>query len=339
MFLCGQEALGARTSGFLAIRVLPRMPQRRMDDSEGQFFEKVWRSCFYRVLCPVEGVRLPAELAEKLTRDLLERLLSRYQSLPSRSEFSAVALEEARDGSRYRVKEDRTAKKDPQIHHDPADERYERNLDLDQLQDCHGSSYQERVWNDLVPLLRPFAFSILHRKGIHDQDAEDVFIETFAELPKPKGSDGKAPIETIVVFEEVIPLFTRMLQFRAIDWRRKQAALKNQPNNQHSLEELTESEDHARQFEDVSARAFGDPGHLSFDRIYEQCEEALTPLEWELVFIIHVAQTHTMGELLDDPVFLKKLDLKKTDSTSKRRRVLNEHLHGALGKLADVLQN
>ncbi|MDP0491235.1 MAG: hypothetical protein Q7Q71_09330 [Verrucomicrobiota bacterium JB023] len=310
-----------------------------MDGNKLPFFEKLWASCYFRVRCPVEGVRLPDELAEKLARELMERLMSRYPTLPGRSEFSAALLDEAHEASRYHVRVDRRENGDHQLHHDPEDQRYERNLNLDHLQTREQGREGEREWNDLAPLLKPFGLAILHRKGVRDQDAEDVFMETFAELPRPKGSDNKAPIETIMVFEEVIPLFTKMLQFRAIDWRRKQSALKNQPNTQHSFDELTDNPDNARQFEDESARSFGDVAHLGFDRIYNLCEEALSPLEWELIFAIYVAQTHTMGELLQEEEILKKLSLKPSDSTSKKRRILNDLLHEALRKLAAALQN
>lgn len=312
-----------------------------MNGFDAPFFERLWAACFARFRRPVEGVLLPPEVTQERVMEIWDRILQRYPEMPGKPAFSAALLEEAYERSRHQVKSDRTEQGKVQLHHDPEDQRYASNLDLDRLQkrDADGASFSDREWSELAPLLRPFGFAALGRKGLRDQDAEDVFIETFAELPRLKGSDQRAPIETIVVFEEVIPLFTKMLQFRAIDWRRKQSALKNQPNTQHSYEDLTEVQENARQFEDKSARAFGDPSDLTFDRIYELCEEELTPLEWELVFAIHVGQTHTMGELLEEEKILKKLNLEPSDSTSKKRRILNEHLHGALRKLAKVLQN
>ena len=312
-----------------------------MDGFDAPFFEKLWAACYSRFRRPVEGVLLPAEVTEEQALELWERLMARYPEMPGKPVFSAALLDEAYETARQRVKGDRTSEQDVQLHHDPDDERYESNLNLDLLQkrDTDGSSFTDREWNGLAPLLRLFGFATLGRKGLRDQDAEDVFMETFAELPRLKGSDKRAPIETIVVFEEVIPLFTKMLQFRAIDWRRKQSAFKNQPNTQHSYEDLTEVQENARQFEDKSARAFGDPADLTFDRIYELCEEELSRFEWELVFAVHVGQTHTMGELLEEEEIIAKLGLKASDSTSKKRRTLNEHLHAALRKLAKVLQN
>ncbi|MBK1835586.1 hypothetical protein [Roseibacillus ishigakijimensis] len=308
---------------------------------DASFFEKLWAASFSRFRRPVEGVLLPVDLTEELVRELWERLLSRYPEMPGKAVFSAALLEEAHDYSRHRVREERTREGDPQRYHDPADGRYEANLDLDKLQrrgEGREAVFPDREWDRLPPVLRAFAFSTLARRGVRNQDAEDVFMETFAELPRPKGSDQRAPIETIQLFEEVIPLFTKMIQFRAIDWIRKRAARKNQPNSQFSYEELTEEQENVRQFEDRSARAFGEAADLTFDRIYDLCQEALTPFEWELVFAVHVSQSHTMGELLEEGPVLEKLQLRPSDSISKKRRILNEKLHGALSKLADILQ-
>lgn len=309
---------------------------------DGPFFEKLWVSCFSRIRRPAEGVLVSDEEVMRLCLELWDLLLTRYPSLPSQAAFSAAILEEGYESARHFVRGERTRERDPQRFHDPADERYERNLDLDALQrrdSADGESFLEKEWDYLAPLLKPFGFSTLFRKGIRDQDAEDVFIETFSELPRLKGSDRRAPIETISLFEEIIPLFTKMIQFRAIDWRRRHSALKNQPNNQDSYEDLTEVRENTRQFEDKSARAFGNPADLTFDRIYELCEDELSPLEWELVFAIHVGQTHTLGELVEEDEILQKLALSAGDSVSKKRRILNEHLHGALRKLAKALES
>ena len=93
------------------------------------------------------------------------------------------------------------------------------------------------------------------------------------------------------------------------------------------------------QFEEEGSSPYSSADELSFDQIFRQCEEALSPFEWELVFSIHVSQSATMGELLEEARILDKLGLKEADSTSKKRRILNEALETALKKLADCLQN
>ena len=222
----------------------------RSGEVDPEFFEKLWRATYRRARRPVEGVLVAEGAAASLTTEIFENLLDRYKFRPTDAEFSAEAMEGAYDHSRHNVSSDRTEQENPQLWHDPEDTRYERNLDLGRLKKKNKGGFSDREWNDLDPILRPFGFHLLLRKGLGNQDAEDVYLETFAELARERAKDGKAPIESIVVFEEVIPLFSKMVQFRAIDWRRRQSALKNQPNTQSSFEDLTEREDGAMQFED-----------------------------------------------------------------------------------------
>jgi hypothetical protein len=304
------------------------------------FFEKVWRASYRRARQPVEGVLLDESAALALAEDIFDRLLARFRQKPAESEFTSEALELAAEESRLKVALDRREAGDPQRHHDPEDTRYPENLDLDRLQSHKGDhDFRDSEWTRLDPLLRPFGFHLLQRKGVKGHNAEDVYMETFAELARPKASNNQAPIEAIRVFEEIVPLFSRMIQFRAIDWRRKQTALKNQPNTQSSLDELTGKEEHAMQFEDPGAGPSLTVGEMSFDEIYSECEEALEPFEWQLVFTVYVSQSATMGELLENSEMLQKLGLKARDSTSKKRRILNEFLEQSLQKLARCLQN
>ena len=228
------------------------LAMNRSGEPDPEFFEKLSRATYRRAKRPVEGVLIPDEAAGALASEIFENLLDRYKLRPSDAEFSAEALDGAHDHARHNVATDRTAQSDPQICHDLEDERYEKNLDLDRLQKKEGGGFADHEWNGRDPILRPFGFHLLLRKGLGNQDAEDVYLETFAELARERAKDGKAPVEAIVVFEEVIPLFSKMIQFRAIDWRRKQGALKNQPNTQSSFEDHTEREDGAMQFEDES---------------------------------------------------------------------------------------
>ena len=309
----------------------------RSGEPDPEFFERLWRATYRRAKQPVEGVLVTEDAAASLAQEIFENLLDRFKSRPSDAEFSAEALEAAHDHSRHNVSMGRREQEDPQLWHDPEDTRYERNLDLDRLKKKEKGGFSDREWNDLDPILRPFGFHLLLRKGLGNQDAEDVYLETFAELARERAKDGKAPIEAIVVFEEVIPLFSKMVQFRAIDWRRRQGALKNQPNTQSSFEDLTEREEGAMQFEDESADPGRDLGSLSFDEIYRQCGEILTECQWHLIFTVYVAQSATLGELCEDPEILGKLGLQTSHSVSKKRRILNEALEEALAKLQKCL--
>ncbi|BCX50349.1 hypothetical protein HAHE_42570 [Haloferula helveola] len=257
-------------------------------------------------------------------------------SFTNEADFTARALEEAGQATRELVAQKRRKDADPQLHHDPEDRRYDRNLDLDRLQRCdEARGFQDREWNHLPSLLKPLALRTLQRKGISGHDAEEVFNDSLMELARERKGDQRAPILDPTVFEELIPLHMRIVGFRAIDWQRKRGTLKNRPNEGASIDALTEDEDRPVQFRDPSA----DPDNPTFENIYAECREALSPTEWELIYTVYVAQTATIQELIGDASFCARHGLKSKASASTKRRVLNEQLQAALEKIRKTLIN
>lgn len=297
--------------------------------------ERCWQACWTRARRPVEGVLISEEEATSIAERAIRNVSLEYDDFPGEAEFTARALEEASRGTRELVAIKRRSVADPQLHHDPEDHRYERNLDLDRLKvhdDAHG--FHDREWNHLPDLLRPLALHTLSRKGITGPDAEEIFNDTLVELSRTR-DDGHAPILDPTVFEELIPLHTRIVGFRAIDWFRKRSTLKNRPNSGESFDALTGDPEHAVQFEDHHS----DPNQTSFERIYAECREALTSKEWELIFVLFVAQSATVQDLIADAAFCKHHGIRAKASASTKRRELQELIETALGKIRKILIN
>lgn len=296
--------------------------------------QRCWNSCWHRARRPVEGVLVPENQASEIAERAIRNVSLDYGSFPTEAEFTARALEETAIATRDLVAQDRRSSADPQIHHDPDDGRYERNLNLDRLQRRDSvKGFCDSEWNQLPGILRPLAFASLTRKGIKGPDAEDVFSDTLVELVREREGSGHAPILDPTVFEEIIPLHARIVSFRSVDWYRRRGALKNQPNTGDSLEALTDNPDHAMQFEDHSA----DPATHTFERIYKECREALSASEWELIFKLYVNQSATIQDLIGDDMFCAKLGLKPNVSGSTRRRVLSDLVEEALRKIKENL--
>lgn len=274
---------------------------------------------------------MPEETASRIAERVLRNLAQ--DDPPPRSRFLAEALEECARASLATVARERRDATDPQRHRDPEDQRYPANLDLDRLQ-AHDAErgFHDREWNQLPAVLKPLAFAQLGRKGITASDAEDVFHETLAEFARERARDGKAPITDISVFEEIVPLQSRMLQFRAIDWIRRRSTLKNQPNTGESFDAMVDDPDRPVQFADP--RSDGPP---SFEEIYRHCHEALKPAEWDLLVQLYIARSATIQDLIHDPEFCATLDLKPGASASTRRRAVNARLETALSKLRKCL--
>ena len=256
-----------------------------------------------------------------------------YEVLPPEAEFAARVIKETAEVTRDLVAGQRRKVADPQLHHDPSDRRYPQNLDLDRLQHAHPSrGFSDPEWNRLPDVLRPLALATLSRKGISGPDAEDVFSDTLVELVREREESRTAPIQEPTVFEELIPLHSRIVQFRAIDWFRRRSALKNQPNAGDSLDALTSDPDRPLQFEDSSSR-----GELSFEQIYSECKEALSAKEWQLIYTLYVAQTATVQDLVQNDKFCATLGLKAGASASTRRRTIGEMVEEALEKIRENL--
>ncbi|GAA5481682.1 hypothetical protein [Haloferula sargassicola] len=292
-------------------------------------WQRCWEACWARARRPVEGILVPEAEAARLAERAMRNVSLDYDEFPSEAEFAAKALEEISRTGREIVAAQRREARDPQLHHDPGDPRYERNLDLDRLQkrDAEGT-FADREWNRLPPLLRPLALHTLGRKGIKGPDAEEVFNDTLVELARER-SGGGAPILDPTVFEELIPLHTRIVGFRAIDWMRRRGAQKNRPNTGDSFDALTGDPERPVQFEDESA----DPGQTTFERIYSECREALTAKEWDLIYTLYVAQTAPVQELIADAGFCARHGLRAGASPSTKRRELLIKAEEALTKI------
>lgn len=300
--------------------------------------EKAWQACLAKALRPVEGVLLDRTIAADLAERLINQELDSSSPLESEPSLVAHLIKCVTQSSKETVAHERLEFQDDNKHHDLNDQRYERNLSLPQLQKRNqDGEFNDPEWNKLLGFLKPFGHNELHKKGVQHQDAEDVYSETFAELIREK-TDKAAPISRLTVFEEIIPLFVRMIQFRGLDWIRSRHAKKNQPNTQESIEDLASEERGNRQFEDTRETALGGDHPLSFEAIYYQCQEVLTPFEWQLIFSLYVSENATMGELLEDEKILQRLNLNKDDSSSTKRRRLNEQLDTTLTKLRSNLE-
>jgi hypothetical protein len=304
------------------------------DPTRKEQLQRCWNACWNRARRPVEGVLVSEDLSNAIAERAIRNVSIDFDRFPTEAEFTARALEETATATRDLVARERRAASDPQLHHDSEDRRYVRNLDLDRLQRRHPEKgFSDSEWNHLPAILRPLALATLTRKGIKGADAEDVFSDTLVELVREREGSGHSPILDPTVFEEIIPLHARIVSFRAVDWYRRRGALKNQPNTGDSIDALTASPDHAMQFEDRAA----DPARPTFERIYKECREALSPTEWELVFILYVNQSATIQDLIGDDAFCAKLGINPSVSGSTRRRAIAEQVEDALEKIRENL--
>jgi hypothetical protein len=304
------------------------------------FVTGVWNSMLQRLQRPVEGVLLPVHVARKLGEPLLNRLLNQKGENLNQADFSAGALESATLEAKETVAEERTNSKDQERFRDPEDKRYERNLNLLYLQKSDSSGhFHHAEWDELYRFLKPFASPQFRKKNIGPEDAEEIYNTALASLTKKKkDKPNLAPIQWLIVFEEIIPNFCRLISLRSIDWHRRQSAKKARPESLVNLEAMTTEEGAQVELADRGASDPDEPATWRFEEIYRQCKELLTDTQWSLIFKLHVSQTHTVKDLVQDRKELTDLGLDPTQSPSTLRRRIDEILQPALVKLADALE-
>ena len=297
------------------------------------YWEELWNSLLQRLRVPVKGILLEQKLAEELGEPILLRLIQ------GRSEDDEVtvttdALDEGALLSKNHVAADRIESGDQEQHRDPSDDRYDRNLNLPDLKKTDNSgTFTHREWALLDQLLRPLGFRILRNKGLLEEDGEEVFNETLAAMAHRK-EKRPAPIEELIVFEEMIPNFCRRLGFRAIDLIRRNTSQKARPDHLESLDSMMTEEGTQVELPDHTASDSDSPESWRFEEIYSRCRELLSPKEWNLIFDLYVAQKYTVKDLIADPDKLATLGIKQDRGASTLRTRVEAIINPCLEKLA-----
>lgn len=312
--------------------------------SPARWLEALWPVLCARVRRPVGGVRLPDERVAALAGGLIEEFLAAHPEPPA-------GLEQAQQWFAVRaapralawLAEERKRSGDWQAGRDPEALAWEKNPDFDELRRRTGEgALVSRAWGGVGEVLRWRGLPVLQRLGISGEDAEDVFMETLAELTQAR-ADGGSPLDKMAVFEELPRFFATMIERRGISWLRKISARKRQATNPAYAEPLDAPESALRRTladpRAGAAAAASEPwASATFDRLYAACRTALNELEWHLVIVLFVEATHTRLDLASDPWVLEQLGLTAGDSESKRRRRLNLFIEEALAKLGRRLE-
>ena len=190
----------------------------------------------------------------------------------------------------------------------------------------------------LFPALKPIAFGNFKKYGITERDGEEIFSNCLQKLTMPKASgsnEGQTTLDTLTVFEEVFPFFSKIVQNETVDRIRRVSALKNQANTSDSFEGLQEDEDRPMQFADPDSLEDGDMP--DFGEIYALCSDTLDESEWKLIATLYMGDGVTKKELLEQDDFLEEMGIKK-GSHITRWRGLSKKLEFALGKMRNRLE-
>lgn len=308
-----------------------------------QWIQALWTAVCQRVQRPVAGVRLEAAEVERIAHQLIEAFFLAYPDGPSSKEAALHWLaQRAAPRALEWVAAQRRLTGNWDASRDPEATWWEKNPDFDELRHrTSEGSLTSRAWHEVGAILHRRARPVLMRAGVGEDDVEDVFMETLAELTQAR-RDEAGPLEKMTVFEELPRFFATMVERRGISWLRKQSARKRQATNPALAEPLDAPESPIlRTLSDPrTSSPAGQPWeNATFDRIHAACRDALSEFEWYLVTALFVEGTHTRLDLAEDRWVLEQLGVTPSDSESKRRRRLNLFIEEALAKLGRRLEH
>ncbi len=308
--------------------------------SVSPWLTSLWAGICARAARPIHGIRLPLAAIEKVACATAEEALADEQ-LDGLKPHEAVPKLQALAATRALTwtAEERRSAGDHEIARDPEHLFWPRNPDFDALRvrDA-GGALTARSWDVAVGILRQRARPITRGHGLTEEDAEDVLMQTLAELLQAR-TDG-APMDEMRVFEELPKFFANMIDRRTISWLRKRSARKRQAANPALSDSLNDPDNrlHEQLIDPASDSGMDRLQRTSYHRIRAACASALTPFEWHVIEALFVEGTHTRLDLASDAWVLEQMEMDSSASESKRRRALNDVIESALSRLGQALE-
>lgn len=295
---------------------------------------------------PFGGVVLPATEAGKVAVTVFEDLPRVWPRLPAHAELLGWLQREAQQRALVHTARQRAATCQPDLWHDPAWQPGEPVLDMAALRrrDARGG-YSSPEWQRLHDVLKRRALRILPgvRHGaltLPESAADDVFMEALAELIRERPEKGTL-LDELPLWEHVPPVFNTIVKRRGIDWLRREAQRKNEPNASSRQSSFDDPDTHLAEVlpDPASSGGVSDPLHgVTFDRIYRACAKCLTDIQWHIITAIYIEETATRLDLASNEDLLRQLDVSPASSESTRRRAINAQLEAAITHLAECLQ-
>lgn len=266
------------------------------------------------------------EEAERVARSVFEALLqeSKLGLLPEVVEFLRSG---ARRLSLRAVAKARLDSGAPDTWADPQEGQTAPAVSLHKLQQDQTAT---AGWQQTLALFRQRSYNTVKSQGVPLEEIDDVLADTLLALFKPRADGVTRPLDTIQVYEELMPLLHGMAKHVATDYMRARSAQKRQPG-EGSLVGGEAAENVAS--EDVA------PGEAyTLHQCYLECRDCLTDFQWDLLIRLYVLESVNRMELIEEPAVLRELSVKASVSSATRRRRLNEYLDEMIAVLASRMR-
>ena len=273
------------------------------------------------------GICLPQAEAECVARSVFESLLHEQSKLGPLPQVVEFLRSGARKAALSAVAKARLESDAPDTWADPQEGQTAPTVSLHRLQQDQSAT---EGWQQTLALFRQRSYNTVKSQGVPQEEIDDVLSDTLLALFKPRADGVTRPLDTIQVYEELMPLLHAMAKHVATDYMRARSAQKRQPAEGGFVggeaAENVASDDAA-------------PGEAySLHQCYLECRDCLTDFQWDLLIRLYVLESANRMELIEEPAVLKELGVKANVSSATRRRRLNEYLDEMIAVLASRMR-
>ncbi len=289
-------------------------------------WNKLWADCFATARRPLSGLCVPETEAEGVARVVFQRLLEAGQRLDSLPEIVEFLRTQTRKASLQMLAAARLQQDAPGLWAEPAAGREPPRIHLRALQQDRTAT---DAWQQTLSAFRQQNWHPVQTLGVPPEEIEDVLSDTLVALFKPRADGVTRPLDTITVYEELMPLLHSMAKFVATDYLRAKSALKRAPKDGFASGEAAVN---------VPSPEPAPGEHSSFYQCYQECRDALTDFQWNLLMRLYVLESVNRLQLIEEPAVLQEIGIKASASHATRRRHLNDYLEAVIAQLASRLR-
>jgi DNA-directed RNA polymerase specialized sigma24 family protein len=287
---------------------------------------KLWSDSFAIARRPLTGLSVPTEEAEQIARGVFRSLLADGRKLTSLPEIVEFLRSNTRKSALVAVAAARLATDAPALWADP-EATEPPGLHLHQLQQDLSAG---TAWQTTLKNFRQRNWQSVKSLGVPQEEIEDVLSDTLVALFKPRADGVTRPLDTIHVYEELMPLLHTMAKNVGTDYLRAKSAQKRSPG----AGALVTGEE----VEQVPSPGAAPGEEFSFYTCYQECRDCLSEFQWNLLMRLYVLESANRMQLIEEPAVLKALDVKISASSATKRRRLNEYVEDMISILASRIQ-
>ncbi len=287
---------------------------------------KLWSDSFAIARRPLSGICVPAPEAEQIAREVFQRLLADGRKLTSLPEIVEFLRSNTRKATLVTVASARLAADAPALWADPA-ATDPPGLHLRQLQQDQSAG---TAWQTTLNHFRQRNWQTMKSLGVPQEEIEDVLSDTLVALFKPRADGVTRPLDTIHVYEELMPLLHAMAKNVGTDYLRAKSAQKRSPGPGGLVS--------GEEVEQVPSPDAAPGEEFSFYTCYQECRDCLSEFQWNVLMRLYVLESANRMQLIEEPAVLKELGVKASASSATKRRRLNEYVDEMIATLASRIQ-